>query len=89
MWFIPPNEKIVEKKICRLSWQEFFVTDKDLEFYEKISPVFAGQKVSHNESDTLSWWETKKTSRISKWKETLPQEMWQVWKSDYLNLLSR
>ncbi len=44
MSFIPPNEKIIEKKICRLSGQEFFVTDKDLEFYEKISPVFAGQK---------------------------------------------
>lgn len=44
MSFIPPHEKIIEKKICRLSWQEFFVTDKDVEFYEKISPRFAGQK---------------------------------------------
>ena len=44
MPFIPPNEKIIEKKLCRISGQEFFVTDKDLEFYDKISPVFAGQK---------------------------------------------
>jgi hypothetical protein len=44
MSFIPPNEKIIEKKTCRISGQEFFVTDKDLEFYDKISPVFAGQK---------------------------------------------
>ena len=44
MSLLPPNEKIIEKKICRISGQEFFVTDKDLEFYEKISPVFAGNK---------------------------------------------
>jgi hypothetical protein len=41
---IPPGEKIIEKKICRISGQEFFVTDKDLEFYDKISPVFSGKK---------------------------------------------
>jgi hypothetical protein len=41
---IPPGEKIVETKKCRLSDREFFVTDKDLEFYEKVSPVFAGKK---------------------------------------------
>ena len=44
MSFIPPNEKIIEKKICRISGQEFFVTDKDLAFYEKISPVFADKR---------------------------------------------
>jgi len=43
---IPPGEKIAEKKICRLSGQEFFVTDKDLEFYEKISPLFGGIQYS-------------------------------------------
>jgi hypothetical protein len=46
MSFIPPNEKIIEQKLCRISWQEFFVTDKDLEFYDKISPIFAGEKYS-------------------------------------------
>ncbi len=44
MSFIPPNEKVIEKKICQISGQEFFVTDRDLEFYDKISPLFAGQK---------------------------------------------
>jgi hypothetical protein len=38
--FIPPGEKIIETKKCRISDQEFIVTDKDLEFYEKVSPVF-------------------------------------------------
>lgn len=44
MSFIPPGENILETKKCRISGEEFFVTDKDLEFYDKISPVFAGQK---------------------------------------------
>jgi len=44
MSIIPPWEKIAETKKCRISWQEFFVTDKDLEFYDKISPVFGGKK---------------------------------------------
>lgn len=46
MSFLPPHEKIIEMKKCRLSWQEFFVTDRDLEFYDKISPVFNGKKYS-------------------------------------------
>jgi hypothetical protein len=41
---IPLWEKIVETKKCRLSGAEFFVTDKDLEFYDKISPIFGGEK---------------------------------------------
>jgi len=41
---VPSSEKIVETKKCLLSWKEFFVTDKDLEFYDKVSPVFAGKK---------------------------------------------
>jgi hypothetical protein len=43
---LPPGEKIVETKKCRMSGQEFFVTDKDLEFYDKVSPVFGGKKYS-------------------------------------------
>jgi hypothetical protein len=43
---IPPGEKIVETKKCRISGQNFFVTDKDLEFYDKISPIFSGKKYS-------------------------------------------
>ncbi len=33
-------EKIVEIKTCKHCSSEFGITDKDLEFYEKISPVF-------------------------------------------------
>ncbi len=44
MSFIPPGENIIETKKCRFSGKDFFITNKDLEFYEKISPVFAGQK---------------------------------------------
>ena len=43
---LPPGEKIVETKKCRLSGKEFFVTDKDLEFYNKISPIFGWKKYS-------------------------------------------
>jgi hypothetical protein len=46
MSLLPPNEKIIEKKICRISGQEFFVTDKDMELYDKISPIFSGKKYS-------------------------------------------
>ena len=41
---LPPGEKIIETKKCRISGHEFAVTDKDLEFYEKVSPVFGGKK---------------------------------------------
>lgn len=41
---LPPGEQIIETKKCRLSGRDFFVTDKDLEFYDKISPVFGGKK---------------------------------------------
>jgi len=44
MTFIPPGEKIAETKKCRLSGKEFIITDRDLEFYDKISPVFGGKK---------------------------------------------
>lgn len=46
MTFIPPWEKIIETKTCRISGEKFVVTDKDLEFYEKVSPVFGGKKYS-------------------------------------------
>ncbi len=38
------GEKIVMRKTCPDCWQEFAITDKDLEFYSKISPVFHGTK---------------------------------------------
>ena len=40
------NEKIVEEKTCRQCSSVFHVTDKDLKFYEKVSPVFAWEKYS-------------------------------------------
>lgn len=44
MSLIPSGEKIVETKKCRLTGKEFIVTDRDLEFYDKVSPIFAGKK---------------------------------------------
>ncbi len=38
------NDPIVERKTCAISWQEFAVFQSDLEFYDKISPVFDWQK---------------------------------------------
>ncbi|MDD3302343.1 MAG: hypothetical protein PHN31_02225 [Candidatus Gracilibacteria bacterium] len=38
------NEKIVETKNCRQCQTTFEITDKDLEFYEKVSPSFGGDK---------------------------------------------
>lgn len=43
---IPPGEKIVETKKCRLSGKEFSISDRDLEFYDRVSPVFSGKKYS-------------------------------------------
>ena len=40
------NETIVETKICEQTGQEFHITDKDLEFYDKISPIFGWKKYS-------------------------------------------
>ncbi len=44
MTFIPPGEHIAEKKTCALSGKEFVVTDRDLRFYDEMSPIFSGKK---------------------------------------------
>jgi len=44
MDLIPFGEKIIETKKCRISGRDFFVTDKDLEFLERVSPVFQWKK---------------------------------------------
>lgn len=44
MTFLPPGERIIETKKCRISGQDFFVTNRDLEFLERISPVFQWKK---------------------------------------------
>jgi len=43
---LPPGEKIIETKRCRISDKEFVVTNKDIDFYDKVSPIFAGKKYS-------------------------------------------
>ena len=44
MYPIPPNETLIETHTCRFCQSSFPITDKDLEFYEKVSPVFARKK---------------------------------------------
>ena len=40
MYPIPSSEHLVEIKKCRKCTGEFPITDKDMEFYEKVSPTF-------------------------------------------------
>lgn len=40
MYPIPPNEHLIELRTCRQCSMEFPITDKDMEFYEKVSPRF-------------------------------------------------
>ncbi len=40
MYPIPSTETLVETKICRYCQASFPITDKDLEFYEKVSPIY-------------------------------------------------
>jgi len=35
-----PDEKIIETKTCRHCGANFDITDKDIEFYEKVSLSF-------------------------------------------------
>ena len=44
--FLLPGEKIVETKICALSGEKFFVTDRDILLYDQMSPIFGGKKYS-------------------------------------------
>jgi len=48
------NEKVVETKTCKYCGASFDITDKDLEFYEKVSPVFSSQEFCHSELDSES-----------------------------------
>jgi len=38
------EEKIIQTKTCKHCQASFDITDKDMEFYDKISPIIAGQK---------------------------------------------
>lgn len=44
MYPIPPNEHLIENKICKQCSTSFPITDKDMKFYEKVSPVFNNKK---------------------------------------------
>lgn len=46
MYPIPSTEKLIETKVCRHCRGSFPITDKDLEFYDKVSPTFGGKKYS-------------------------------------------
>jgi hypothetical protein len=35
------NDPIIERKVCKASGQEFPIYQSDLDFYDKVSPVFA------------------------------------------------
>lgn len=40
MFPIPPSEHLIETKFCKHCGSSFPITDKDIEFYEKVSPSF-------------------------------------------------
>jgi len=40
------KEMIIETKTCKHCFANFEITDKDVEFYEKISPIFQDRKYS-------------------------------------------
>ncbi len=44
MYPIPLSELLVEEKKCRQCSTPFPITDKDMEFYSKVSPSFGGKK---------------------------------------------
>lgn len=44
MYPIPPTEHLIETKTCRHCGVSFPITDKDMGFYDKVSPVFAEKK---------------------------------------------
>jgi hypothetical protein len=44
MYPVPPNEHLLENRTCRQCQDTFPITDKDMEFYEKVSPVFHGKR---------------------------------------------
>ena len=75
MSFIPPNEKIIEKKNLPYQRTGIFVTDKDLNL-RKISPTFAGQKYLIP-SPTLCPDERMRRRLVEKRTKTLSRKMCQ------------
>ena len=44
MYPIPPSEHLIETRSCRQCSSLFPITNKDMEFYEKVSPSFSGKR---------------------------------------------
>ena len=63
------NDPIVEWKTCTISGQPFAIFQSDLEFYDKISPTFNGEKFPMP-TPTLSpkEREMRRLSRRNEWK---------------------
>ncbi len=55
MYPIPENEHLVELRTCRQCSAEFPITDKDLEFYEKVSPTFPVSPLCKEGSEWNEW----------------------------------
>jgi hypothetical protein len=51
MFFIPPWEHLIETKNCKKCSISFPITDTDIEFYSKVSPLFPSWGVSLQSSD--------------------------------------
>ncbi|USN59169.1 MAG: hypothetical protein H6767_03655 [Candidatus Peribacteria bacterium] len=39
-------EKVIETKTCKHCSVSFSITDKDMEFYEKVSPIFSSSVIA-------------------------------------------
>ncbi len=49
MYPIPPSEHLVELRTCRQCSADFPITDRDMEFYSKVSPIFPSPGVSQSD----------------------------------------
>ena len=45
VYSFPMKETIVESKVCTHCWISFDITDQDMQFYDKVSPVFGWEKL--------------------------------------------
>ncbi|MDD2870792.1 MAG: hypothetical protein PHS49_02280 [Candidatus Gracilibacteria bacterium] len=48
-------EKIIQTKSCKNCNSSFYITDSDLQFYEKVSPIFACSSSSSDTCPDFSW----------------------------------
>ncbi len=99
MYPISQNEKLIETKSCKRCQISFPITDKDLEFYDKVSPVFNWQKFfiptptlcpDCRQQRRLAFRNERKLYKRkcdATWKEIIsvysPQESYKVFNNDY------